>query len=138
MAISPIEVIEDPNFETISRFLTCLLNEKLVAWTPLPCPVPGGSRASGILIHSTVGRKGGAIWVGTTAAVESRRHLWYKADLERPVLLRGPDADAESDEVTNPRMLVDALRQILSVETEDRSWDQIALQLQNSAENTGE
>lgn len=85
-----------------------------------------------------MGRKGGAIWVGTTAVVESRRHLWYKSDLERPVLLRGPDADAESDEVTNPRMLVDALRQILSVETEDRSWDQIALQLQNSAENTGE
>ncbi|KAE9987412.1 siderophore [Venturia inaequalis] len=136
MAILPIAVVEDPDFETISRFVTCLLNENLVAWTPLPCPVPSGSRASGILLHRTVGSKGGGIWVGTTVAIESRHRLWYKADLVRPILLQGPDVDAESDEVTNPRMLVDALRQILSVETKDRAWNQIALQLQNSAENT--
>ncbi|KAF7194679.1 NRPS-independent siderophore synthetase rfs [Pseudocercospora fuligena] len=135
-------LIEQAQFETTSRIIAALLNERLIDAIDGKCPI--SPSANGIFLTRRASQAPKqVIWIATVeqshAVVARGTNVFHPADLRLPVLVRS-EASASSEFVkeTEPAAVLTAARCLFDIDEklfDEDSWKQILGQVTNSSQN---
>ncbi|KXT04176.1 hypothetical protein AC578_55 [Pseudocercospora eumusae] len=137
-----LALFEQAQFETTSRVISALLNERLVDSIDGECPISPSVKGIFLTRRASQAQRQ-VIWVATEgqshAAVTKGTKGFHPADLRMPVLVRS-SASASADFVkeTEPATILTAARSLFDIDEklfDEDAWKQILSQVTNASQN---